>query len=167
MLPQPAQRIGLFTATSLVIANIVSIGVFNSLGFQLAELSTGLSLLLLWLIGGIAALTGALVYGEIGSMFPQLGGEYNYLSKIYHPVLGFLSGWVSATVGFSAPVAAASVAISAYVHSVFPEVPMQWLAALVVVGISLIHSIHFGAGKAFQNLFTSLKVLIIVSFMIS
>lgn len=164
---QPAQRIGLFTATSLVIANMVGTGVFTSLGFQLAGLSTGISLLLLWLIGGIAALTGALVYGEIGSRFPQSGGEYNYLSKIYHPVLGFLSGWVSATVGFSAPVAAASVAMAAYVHSAFPEVPIQWLAALVVVGISLVHSIHFGAGKAFQNLFTSLKVLIIVSFIIA
>lgn len=164
---QPVQRIGLFTATSLVIANMVGTGVFTSLGFQLVGLSTGMSLLLLWLVGGIAALTGALVYGEIGSRYPKSGGEYNYLSRIYHPLAGFLSGWVSATVGFAAPVAAASVAMGTYVHSVFPEAPVQWLAALVVVSISLIHSIHFGAGKAFQNLFTSLKVIMIISFIIA
>ena len=104
-------KIGLATAVSLVIANMIGTGVFTSLGFQVTGVHTFFAVLMLWVIGGIMALCGALVYGEIGAAFPQSGGEYNYLSKLYHPLVGFLSGWVSATVGFAAPVALAAMAL--------------------------------------------------------
>ena len=100
-----AKPIGRYTATSLVIANMVGTGVFTSLGFQVLGIHSVFALLLLWIIGGIAATCGALAYGELGAAMPRSGGEYHYLSKIFNPALGFLSGWVSATVGFAAPVA--------------------------------------------------------------
>jgi len=161
------KKIGLFTATSLIIANMIGTGVFTSLGFQVLGISSGFALVFLWVVGGVVALCGALIYGEIGSRFPESGGEYNYLSKIYHPALGFLSGWVSITVGFSAPVAAASMAMSKYVAYIFPELPKPIFAAGIVTLISIMHGIHFGLGKNFQNIFTTLKIAIIVVFILA
>src|ERR1022692_1305828 len=106
------KNITFYTATAVVISNMIGVGVFTSLGFQVSDIKSGFAIMLLWLIGGVAALLGALCYGELGAALPRSGGEYNYLSKIYHPALGILSGWVSATVGFSAPVALAAMAFA-------------------------------------------------------
>ena len=99
----------LFSATIIVIANMIGTGVFTTLGFQVASLHTAFPALLLWVVGGVGAFCGALCYGEIGAMMPRSGGEYTYLSHIYHPAVGFLSGWVSTVVGFAAPVALAAI----------------------------------------------------------
>lgn len=155
-------KINLFTATSIVVANMVGTGVFTSLGFQAAGLHQGYTIMVLWVAGAIVALTGALCYGELGSMFPQSGGEYNYLSKIYHPALGFAAGWVSITVGFAAPVAAAAMALGVYFQSVFAWANATALAALVVVVISIIQSFSLKTGGRFQNYTTSIKILAIV-----
>jgi basic amino acid/polyamine antiporter, APA family len=114
-------KISLTTATSLVIANMIGTGVFTSLGFQVLDITSGFTILLLWVMGGLVALCGALSYGEIGAAFPRSGSEYHYLSKIYHPALGFLSGFVSITVGFAAPVALAAMALGGYASKV-----MNW-----------------------------------------
>ena len=93
------------TAIAVVIANMVGTGVFTSLGYQLIDIQSSFVLLLLWLVGGLAALCGALTYAELASRLPRSGGEYNFLSQLYHPALGFVTGWVSFTVGFAAPTA--------------------------------------------------------------
>src|SRR5204862_6579843 len=105
--PTPQRTIGFMTACSIVIANIIGTGIFTSLGFQLADIQSGFALLMLWVVGGIVALCGALCYGELSAALPRSGGEYHFLSQIYHPALGFMAGFVSATVGFAAPVALA------------------------------------------------------------
>jgi APA family basic amino acid/polyamine antiporter len=158
-----SKHIGFYTATAIVVANMIGTGVFTSLGFQCAEIKSGFALLLLWVVGGIAALTGALCYGEIGATLPRSGGEYHYLSKIYHPAGGFLSGWVSATVGFAAPVAASAIALGKYTVQVFPSVSATALAAIVVIVISFVHTLNISIGKGFQNSFTTLKVIMIVA----
>lgn len=160
------QKIGLFTATAIVVANMVGTGVFTSLGFQVAGIQNGFTIMLLWITGGIVAFTGALCYGELGSMFPQSGGEYNYLSKIYHPALGFAAGWVSVTVGFAAPVAAAAMALGAYAKGAYPAVNAISLAAVIVIMISVIHANSIKAGSLFQNYTTSIKVLAVLSIII-
>src|SRR4051812_39849765 len=99
------KSIGFYTAVSIVIANMIGTGVFTSIGFQVLGIHSVFALLFLWLVGGVVALCGALCYSELAAALPRSGGEYNYLSKIYHPAVGFLSGWVSMTVGFAAPVA--------------------------------------------------------------
>jgi basic amino acid/polyamine antiporter, APA family len=78
---------------------------------------------LLWVAGGIIALCGAISYGELGANMPGAGGEYLFLSKVYSPVAGFLSGWVSFIVGFSAPIAASAIGFSAYFIRAFPSFP--------------------------------------------
>ncbi len=102
------------TATALAVADMIGIGVFTSLGFQVASIPSAFSVLLLWIIGGVAALCGALAYAELAAAFPRSGGEYNFLSRIYHPAVGFLAGWISATLGFSAPIALAAMAFGEY-----------------------------------------------------
>ena len=91
------------TGISVVVANTVGTGVFTSLGFQLLGIQSPFVLMMLWFVGGLTALCGALTYAELGANLPRSGGEYNFLSRLYHPCAGFISGWVSATVGFAAP----------------------------------------------------------------
>lgn len=158
------QKIGFATAISLVIANMIGTGVFTSLGFQVLDIESGFAIMMLWIVGGILSLCGALTYGEIGSAFPQSGGEYNYLSKLYHPSVGFLSGWVSVTVGFAAPVAAASTALGLYVNKIYGSVNPQILAVSVILLLTIVHSINLKLGSAVQRAFTLVKVVIIVMF---
>ena len=159
---QQPTKIGFVTATSLVIANMVGTGVFTSLGFQVLGITDGFALMMLWVIGGIISLCGALVYGELGTLYPNSGGEYNYLTKIYHPSVGFLAGWVSATVGFAAPIAMAAMALSKYVSGVFPSVYKELIAIGVILLITLIHSLDLKSGSVFQRVITVLKVVVIL-----
>ncbi|MEK6590373.1 MAG: amino acid permease [Nitrospinota bacterium] len=158
--------IGFFTATSLVIANMIGTGVFMTLGFQTVNINSHFSLLFSWIIGGIIAICGALSYGELASAMPRSGGEYYYLFKIYHPAIGFLSGWVSATVGFSAPIALSAMALGEYFSRVY-YVPPVVLASTVVIVFSVLHAINVKIGSLFHNLFTLIKVFLILFFIIS
>ncbi|MCE3229829.1 MAG: amino acid permease family protein [Bacteroidetes bacterium] len=159
-----AHKIGFNTAVAIVIANMIGTGVFTSLGFQVLSIESGFGILMLWIVGGVLALCGALTYGEIGSAFPESGGEYNYLSKLYHPSIGFISGWVSVTVGFAAPIAAAAVALGQYVTKIYPTINATLLALTVIGIITAIHSINLKAGGLFQRVFTIVKVVCIIMF---
>ncbi len=153
---------GLYAATSVVIANMIGSGVFTSLGFQLLDIHSVFSIMLLWILGGVAALCGALSYGELAAALPRSGSEYNYLSKIYHPAMGFLSGWVSATVGFAAPVALSSMLMASYASKVFGEISQAWLAAAAIIVFTLIHAGSTKTGGRFQSIFTSVNILLII-----
>lgn len=160
-------KIGLLTAIAYVIANMVGTGVFTSLGFQLAGGVTSVfSILMLWLMGGIIAFTGAQVYGELGSVMPRSGGEYNFLSEIYHPALGFMSGFFSMFVGFAAPIALAAITLSQYFGNVYAGIDPRFVAAAVIVVITVVHSVGIKSGSIFQLIFTILKVLLIVVFIV-
>src|SRR5256714_952997 len=168
-LPQPAsvksapprRTIGFVTACSIVIANIIGTGIFTSLGFQLNDIGSGFALLMLWVIGGIAALCGALCYGELAAALPRSGGEYHFLSKIYHPAVGFMGGFVSATVGFAAPVALAAMAFGHYFNGVFSVGSPVVLSYVVVWIVTIFHLRNLQVGSAFQNISTLVKLLLI------
>jgi APA family basic amino acid/polyamine antiporter len=157
----PKRTIGFLTASSIVIANIIGTGIFTSLGFQLADIQTGFPLLMLWVIGGIAALCGALCYGELSAALPRSGGEYNFLSQIYHPALGFMAGFISATVGFAAPIALAAMAFGEYFVGVFGVGSPVLLSFVVVWVVTAFHLGNLRVGSAFQNLSTLVKLLLI------
>jgi len=157
----PQRTIGFVTASSIVIANIIGTGIFTSLGFQLADIQSGFPLLMLWIIGGIAALCGALCYSELSAALPRSGGEYHFLSQIYHPALGFMAGFVSATVGFAAPVALAAMAFGKYFESVFGVGSPVVLSFVVVWVVAVFHLGNLWIGSAFQNLSTLVKLLLI------
>jgi APA family basic amino acid/polyamine antiporter len=159
-----AQRYSATTAAAVVVANMIGTGVFTSLGFQLLDITSGFALLMLWVVGGIAALCGALTYAELGAALPRSGGEYNFLSRIYHPAAGFVSGWVSATIGFAAPVAAAAITFGSYLSAVVPEIPAKPAAAALVIVLTVAHASTRSNSAGVQRWFTLLKLLLIVVF---
>ncbi len=162
-----APSVTLLTATALAVADMVGIGVFTSLGFQVKDLPSGFSLVTLWVVGGVMALCGALSYAELATAFPRSGGEYNFLSRIYHPAIGFLAGWVSATVGFAAPVALAAMAFGSYFAGVVPGAPPLAMALAIVWLVSLVHLTGIRHASTFQNVTTILKVVLIVVFIVA
>ncbi len=161
-------RFKFITVTAVIVANMIGTGVFTSLGFQLVDIRSGFALLLLWGVGGLAALCGAISYAELGATFPRSGGEYNFLSRIYHPAAGFVSGWISAAVGFAAPTALAAMTFAAYLtSSVFGEVSAaieKLLAILLLVVLAAVHGTNHRNSGGTQVIFTVLKVIIILVF---
>jgi len=154
------------TAAAIAVADMIGIGVFTSLGFQLAGLPSGFAILMLWIVGGLAALAGALSYAELAVLFPRSGGEYNFLSRIYHPALGFMSGWISATVGFAAPVALAAMAFGDYFAGIVPGAPPLAVGLAAVWVVSAVHFTGVRHGATFQNVATLIKVALIVLFIV-
>jgi len=152
------------TGISVVVANMVGTGVFTSLGFQLLGIQSPFVLMMLWFVGGLTALCGALTYAELGANLPRSGGEYNFLSRLYHPCAGFIFGWVSATVGFAAPVALAAMTFGAYLSAVFPEISRTVSAASLVILLTFLHCLSRQTSSQVQQIFTALKVLLIILF---
>lgn len=156
------------TATAIVVADMVGVGVFTSLGFQVADIPSAFSILLLWLVGGFVALCGVFCYSELAAMFPRSSGEYNYLRRAFHPALGFLAGWLSATVGFAAPVALAAMAFGEYAQAVAPgAVPPLVLGLGLTWIVSLIALTGLRNSSLFQSAGTILKVALIVAFIVA
>ena len=156
------------TVTAVVIANMIGTGVFTSLGFQLLDIQSGFAILLLWALGGLIAVCGSMTYAELGSALPRSGGEYNFLTEIYHPSAGFISGWISATIGFSAPTALAAITFSTYLLTIFPEINNDWLRKIIacslIVILAFIHSNNRKSSGGLQMIFTVMKVGVIILF---
>ena len=103
-------------AVNMVIANMIGTGIFTAIGYQVMDggIPDVFSILMIWIIGGVLSLCGAFAYSEVASVVNRSGGEYSFLTDLYHPILGFLSGWISLIVGFSAAIAALALAIGEY-----------------------------------------------------
>ena len=157
--------VSVVVAIAIVVADMIGVGVFTSLGFQVKDIPSGFAILLLWAVGGLVALCGVFSYSELGAMFPRSSGEYNFLTRAYHPAFGFLAGWVSATVGFAAPVALAAMAFGQYGQSVLPGAPPLALAIGVVWLVSIVQLGGVRHSGAFQLVATVLKVALIVAFL--
>ncbi len=162
--PRP---LSLATAIALVVANMVGVGIFTSTGYQSAALGGAAPALLAWVVGGVLALCGAAVYGELGAMMPRAGGEYVYLSEAFRPWVGFLSGWISLIVGFSAPIAAAAYAFGFYVHLIAPQVPLRVAGIALIAVTTVMHMGSVSLGARLQTWFSALKVALILVLIIA
>jgi basic amino acid/polyamine antiporter, APA family len=175
------RKLGLFPATNIVVANMIGAGIFTTSGLLLAGLHDPFLMMILWIVGGIIAICGALSYGELGAAMPGAGGEYLFLSKLYHPIFGFLSGWVSFMVGFSAPIAASALGFSEYFCRAIPGLPLwldktgvitpvitgKLLAVSIILIFTLIHYRGIKYGARIQNVLTILKVVLILILIIA
>ncbi len=175
------RRLGLFPATNIVVANMIGAGIFTTSGLLMAGLNDPLLMLGLWVAGGLIALCGALSYGELGAAMPGAGGEYLFLSRLYSPLFGFLSGWVSFMVGFSAPIAASALGFSEYFTRALPGFAIRMESAgimspvitgkLIAIAVILIFTfIHYRGikyGAKIQNVLTILKVVLILFLLIA
>jgi len=160
------RQLGLGTATSVVVANMIGAGIFTTTGLILAGVGSGWVVMLCWLLGGLIALCGALCYAELSTMMPRAGGEYVYLREIYGPLAGFLTGWVSFFAGFSAPIAASAVACAAYLGAagVLPTSRLAERSTAVAI-VALFTALHYRGvklGARVQNVLTAVKVLLLV-----
>jgi basic amino acid/polyamine antiporter, APA family len=164
-LPASGSSVSVLVATAIVVADMVGVGVFTSLGFQVRDIPSGFSIVLLWAVGGVVALCGVFAYSELGAMFPRSSGEYNFLTRAYHPAFGFVAGWVSATIGFAAPVALAAMAFGEYGKSVLPDASPLALALGVVWLVSLVQLGGVKHSSTFQLIATILKVVLIIAFL--
>ena len=159
----PHRTLGLKSGIGLVIANMVGAGVFLSTGFMAQSLSPGL-ILLAWLIGAVLALCGAKAYAEVARLVPEGGGEYRYLSTLMHPALGYLAGWASLLVGFSAPTALDAMAAGAFARAVVPSLDPRMVGALLIIILTGVHALGLHFSARVQNVLVALKVLLLVGF---
>ncbi|MBS3806504.1 MAG: amino acid permease [Bacteroidales bacterium] len=174
------RRLGLFSVVAIIVADMVGTGIFTTSGLLMENLRSPVMMVVLWSIGGFIALSGAFCYAELSAAMPYAGGEYYFLSRLFHPLPGFLSGWVSFIVGFSAPVAAASIGMSEYLLQAFP----QWVPDHLVVGIpgelfarkgyavgiilvfTLLHIQGLKLGAHVHNVLTIIKLALILGMII-
>ncbi|NQW35976.1 MAG: amino acid permease [Flavobacteriales bacterium] len=141
---------------------MIGTGIFTSLGFQVSSLTNTYSIILLWFIGGVLAMFGAFCYSELGNYYKESGGDYIYLSRGFHPILGYLSSWISLIVGFAAPIALAALAMSKYLQ-IFGFEFGKVFAIVVIILITISQSFSLKTSSDFQNIFTLLKVLFVLS----
>ncbi|WP_158864400.1 APC family permease [Maribellus comscasis] len=181
-LPDKLQRkLGLFPVVNIVVANIIGAGIFTTTGYLMGYLGNPLVMLSLWFLGGVISLCGALAFGELGATFPEAGGEYIFISKLFHPLPGFLSGWLSLIVGFSAPIAASAIGFSSYFTWAFPQF-QQWLqmesfvsedlfnrllAIIIILVFTAVHYRGIVLGAKVQNGLTVMKVILVVGLIIA
>ncbi len=160
---QVFRRVSGFTAACVLVSSVIGSGIFTGTGFMARDLGDAATILALWVIGALLALTGAISYSELGAALPHAGGEYVYLSRAYGPFLGFLSGWVSFTVGFSAAIAAAAVSFASYFLQLVPigtetGVVGKSLALGLVWLMTAVHLAGVGPGGLLQRTLTIAKV---------
>src|SRR5215471_18057099 len=146
--PGLLRQLGLFSATALVISNMVGTVIFGSTGFMAADLGSASLILACWGVGALFAFAGALSYSELGINFPASGGEYVYLTHAYGPEWGFMTGWVSFFAGFSAPIATAALAFSDYLGYFYPSLK-QANASLVIGSGTWV--LHLGRGQVLAS----------------
>jgi basic amino acid/polyamine antiporter, APA family len=176
--PPAKQAVSTWPAAALVVSNMIGIGVFTSLGFQIDGFSSQLSnsvfpLVMLWVVGGALALCGALCYAELATALPRSGGEYNFLSRIYHPGVGFCTGLCSATIGFAAPIAVSAQVFGQYLVRAFPSmahvVPNNTEHAAAFLLVILVTAAHLRSLRftgMFQAAATAMTVLLIIAFVL-
>lgn len=159
----PHKTIGWFTASCVLVSNMIGGGIFTTTGIMARDLGDPLLILSLWLVGALFAIGGAMVYGELGSLLPHAGGDYVYLKQAYGPVAAFLSGWASFTIGFGAAVAASSISFSSYALQVVPvDDETGWIARGLSLSllwlVTFMHCRGVGTGGRLQLLLTTTKV---------
>lgn len=164
-------------ATNMVIANMIGTGIFTAIGFQVMDgaIPDAFSIISIWVVGGVLSLCGAFAYSEVASTVNRSGGEYSFLTALYHPLAGFLSGWISLIVGFSAAIAALALATGEYLLPVvgvsnslivsFTGIELSIQKIIALISILLISAVHIRGikfGGIFQNILTSFKLLLIL-----
>ena len=168
------RKLGLFPAVNIVVANVIGAGIFTTTGYLMGYLGSAWLMLILWVVGGLIAFCGALSYGELGANYPEAGGDYTFISKVFHPLPGFLSGWLSLIVGFSAPIAASAIGFSKYfvwafpqIQIIHPDVLSKILAILIIITFTAIHYRGIIFGTKIQNWLTMLKILLVVGLIVA
>ncbi|HCT31344.1 MAG TPA: amino acid permease [Bacteroidales bacterium] len=152
-------------AIAIVVSNMIGTGVYTSLCYQALDIKSTFALLFIWITGGVVALCGALTYGELAARIPRSGGEYTFLSELFHPSFGFLSGFISITIGFAAPMALLSMYLGKYSSNFIPVSPELISIGLISI-LLLINLSSFRLGTNFNFATTIINILLIMAFVV-
>jgi len=158
------RTLGVVGAAAFVVTNMVGSGIFTLPALVRVTTGGAIASMAVWAVAGLLGICGALCYAELATRMPDAGGEYRYLERAFGPVWGFLSGWTSYVVGFSAAVAASSLGFTAYLDPLIPawnaQAPVveginvsqgSVFAAVVVLGLTAVHSIGVHSSGRFQS----------------
>src|SRR6185503_1392211 len=121
-------------------------------------------ILLAWVVGGVVSMAGARAYASVAFLVPRSGGEYRYLSDLFHPWLGTLAGWTSLLAGFCAPVATAAATAGPFAATLFPGLDEGIAGAAIIIGVTLAHTFHRGVSKIVQDELAVAKLMLIAGF---
>lgn len=163
MADAPERHLGLKSGIGLVVANMVGAGVFISAGFMAQDLGPA-EILLAWVVGAVLALCGVVAYAEIARLMPRSGGEYRYLSQLWHPFLGYLAGWTSLLIGFSAPIAVDAYAAGAFIANLVPWIEPRSFGVVLVIGLTAAHAAGLRTSARAQNVLFGVKVVLLIAF---
>ena len=156
-------RLGLGTGVGLVAANMIGAGVLLSTGFMAQEMGPG-AILLAWVVGAALALAGARAYAEVSRIVPRSGGEYRYLSELMHPSLGYVAGWASLLVGFSAPIAVDAIAAGAFAQTLSRSLDPRWVGAGLILALTAMHMVGLKVSARGQTLLAAVKAVLLIGF---
>jgi APA family basic amino acid/polyamine antiporter len=159
------KKLRLFTGIGLVMANMIGAGVFLSTGFMAQDLGP-MTIMLAWGVGALLALTGTLTYAGVIEVLPKSGGEYRFLSDLLHPWVGYVAGWSSILIGFAGPIAIDAIAAGYFLQTIFPAVQPKLVGIVVILGITMLHAFDLGLSKWTQNWLVSIKVLLVIVFVV-
>ncbi|HEU4729153.1 MAG TPA: APC family permease [Kofleriaceae bacterium] len=161
----PARKLGLWSGVGIVIANMIGAGVLTTPGYMAMDLAPSY-ILIAWLVGGVAALAGARAYAAVAQAIPRSGGEYRYLSTLWHPMLGYLAGWTSLLVGFSQPVALDTQLVGYYAGTLGIGVSWRVITAAAIVLVTLLHAFDLRASRGGQNVLVAVKLVLVIGFVV-
>jgi APA family basic amino acid/polyamine antiporter len=182
---QLLRKMNLLDSTFLVIGAIIGSGIFMTTGFIAEYLPSPLMILIVWLLGGFFAMSGALAFAELGAMYPRAGGQYIYLREAYGPWAGFLFGWGFFWIIECGGVAALAVGFAEYFGYFVPALSTktyllkshllgfdyslsagQLIAVASILFLSAINYIGIKSGIVVQNIFTFLRLAAVAVFII-
>ena len=162
----PKRSLGLGSATTLVAASMIGVGVYTTSGYTLAALGDPSLVVAAWIVGGLIAICGALGYSSLAEKFTESGGEYLFLSKTLHPVAGLMAGWVSLLAGFTGAIAIASLGLESYLRPLLSaeNLPDGSIAISSVLLVAIMHTIGVRSAARTQDFFVVVKMVLIAGF---
>ena len=158
-------RIGLTSAVFLILANVIGAGTFTTTGLMLAEVDHPSIVMAVWFVGGLVMISGAVCYGVLARQLPESGGEYLFISRIFHPALGCVAGWISLLVGFTAPIAVCAFALGEYCKP-WTGLDARIVGSSLILAVTFVHSLNLKQGIRAQNLVITAKLILLMLFLL-
>ena len=162
--PKLARRLGIFDATMIVMGGIIGSGIFMNPSVVAQQVHTPSLILGAWLVGGVIGLAGAFIWAELAATMPAVGGQYAYLREAYHPIFGFLYGWVLLLVIETGGMAAVSITFARYFLELTRLHAPDWFIAVAALAIlTIINCLGVRFGGRTQSILMVLKILAIAA----
>ena len=155
----------MLSGAGLVIANMIGVGVMVSTGYMAQDMSA-IPILLTWLVGTLVAICGVIAYSGVVAAVRQSGGEYRFLSELMHPFLGYIAGWGSLVLGFSAAIAVDGLAIGSFLRTLGHDVEPRLIGSVVIIAITILHAFDNNLSHRSQNLLVVFKLSFLVVFIL-